>query len=365
LQKFPILTKEEVRSNYAGMAADNVKEKDRIKYHTSGTSGKALDFYNSMYNLKYYWAVCARYLLRFGIKPGALSLNFTGKMVTPINQSRPPYWRYKRAQNQYMMPMVHISKEKVPAIVEFINKKGFETIVGYPSIASSFSTFVNDLGLSITSVPKYFFSGAEKVFDDQASIIESAFPGIRIVEHYGFSENAGAASKCTCGQYHEDFELGHFELNNPIVDGSFSTGILLASGFHNFAMPLIRYEVGDTLTFDNNPCKCGLKSQVISEINGRNEDYIITPEGTRIMRWDYIFKDTKTIQECQVVQKRLGEVCLRIVRRDSYSVETEKSIMDKIHTLISPTISVVFEYVNEIPRTKAGKFKAVVSEIHS
>lgn len=363
LQKFPILTKEEIRTHVQGMVADNLKRNTIIHYHTSGTSGKALDFYNSKYNLQFYWAVCARYGLRFGIQPHSRSLNFTGKMVVPINQNKPPYWRYKKAQNQYMLVMQHITREKVPSMVDFINSEDFRILVGYPSICTSFSSFVNEMGLQITHVPEYYFSGAEKVYDFQAEAIEKAFPGIRIVEHYGFSENAGAASKCTCGQYHEDFELGHFELKDPVTNGDFSAGVLLATGFHNLAMPFIRYEVGDTLTFDNRPCECGLKSQVIHEINGRNEDYVITPEGTHIMRFDYIFKDTKTIKECQVVQKKLGEVCLRIVKRNNYSMATEQELVHNIRTMISPTIEVVFEYVDEIPRTKAGKFKAVVSEL--
>lgn len=364
LGKFPILTKEEIRENYAGMISDNVRANDRIKYHTSGSSGKALDFLNSKYNLRFYWAVCARYNLRFGIDLNDSSLNFTGKMVTPIKQNKPPYWRYKRAQNQYMMPMVHVTKEKVPSIVDFINSTDIKKIVGYPSIAFSFASFVNELGLKIEKIPKCYFSGAEKVYEYQQEEIEKAFPGIKIVEHYGFSENAGAASKCVCGEYHEDFELGHFELADSIKDGDYETGELLSTGFHNYAMPFIRYAVGDTLTFDNRPCKCGLKSQVIHEVNGRNEDYVITPEGSRIMRFDYLFKDTHEIREGQVVQRELGEIVLRLVCRKDYRKEaTEKYLVNKVHTLISPAIRVAFEYVDEIPRTKAGKFKAVLSEI--
>ena len=364
LQKFPILTKEEIRENYDRMIADNVRKGDMVHYHTSGSSGKALDFCNSKRNLKFYWAVVERYKMRFGVVPHSLSLNFNGKLTVPLQQSKPPYWRFKRMQNQYLLPMQHITREKVPSMVDFINSKAFETLVGYPSICHSFSSFVNELGLRIKSVPKFYFSGAEKVYEFQADAIEKAFPGLRIIEHFGFSENAGSASKCIKGHYHEDFELGHFELSNPVIDGHLSTGTLLSTGFHNFAMPFIRYEVGDTLTFDDRLCECGMQSQVIKEVNGRNEDYVITPEGSRIMRFDYIFKDTRTIRECQVVQKKLGEINLRIVRRDNYSVETEKEIEKKIHTLISPTIKVVFEYVDEIPRTKAGKFKAVVSEIN-
>ena len=366
LQKFPILTKEEIRQNYYGLLADNVRKKDIIKYHTSGTTGAALDFCNSKYNLQYYWAICARGNLRFGVEPDALSLNFTGKMVAPIDQSEPPFWRYKRAQHQYMLPMVHITDDKIASIVDFINQQKFVKIVGYPSITASFAQFVNEMGFKVINIPEFYFSGAEKVYEFQREQIEKAFPGIKIVEHYGFSENAGAASKCKCGKYHEDFELGHFELNNSSVEDDFETGDLLVTGFHNYAMPFIRYDVGDTLTFHNQACSCGLHSQVIHEVNGRNEDYVITPEGSRIMRFDYLFKDTHDILEAQVVQRELGEIVLRIVKRSTYiNSNIECQLKDKVHAMISPSLKVAFEYVDEIERTNSGKFKAVVSELSS
>ena len=248
--------------------------------------------------------------------------------------------------------------------MEFINSQHFVKLVGYPSITCSFAQFVNELGLTIHNIPKFYFSGAEKVYEFQREAILKAFPGIEIVEHYGFSENAGAASKCHYGAYHEDFELGHFELRDPFVDGNMETGELLVTGFHNYAMPFIRYGIGDTLTFDNSPCACGLQSQLIHEINGRNEDYVITPEGTKIMRFDYLFKDTHDIFEAQVVQRALGEITLRIVRRETYiKGSVERELREKVRTMISPKLKVNFEYVDGIERTKAGKFKAVVSDL--
>ncbi len=51
---------------------------------------------------------------------------------------------------------------------------------------------------------------------------------------------------------------------------------------------------------------CGRHSATIVNISGRNEDFIITPEGTSMKVHSYLFKDTREIQECQVVQYKLG-----------------------------------------------------------
>lgn len=361
LSKFPILTKEQVRTYWMGMLSDEVNPNTLIPYHTSGSTGKALDFYWTKDSLAYYWATVWRGRKRFNIEKGDLHLNFTGKLVVPISQSKPPYWRYNAVLHQYMLNMQHITKRKVPDIVDFINDIGSRFIVGYPSIIFSFAQMADELGLQITNSPAYIFPSAEKTYDYQRELILKVFPGIQILEHYGFSENAASASKCKYGHYHEDFEIGHMELADAVSTPRGDTGKIIATGFKNFGMPFIRYEVGDTATFSCKPCGCGLQSRRIADIEGRSEDYVITPEGTKIMRFDYIFKDTHNIKECQVVQHKPGEITLRIVRRDNYTQYTETSLINSIHSAISPTLRVKFEYVDNIERTKSGKFRAVVS----
>lgn len=364
LEKFPILTKDDIRNNLNGMLADNINKRQLIPYHTSGSTGKALDFFNTKKSLQFYWAVCARYKHRFNIERGDLHLNFTGKLVVPLNQNKPPYWRYKKAQNQFMLNMQHFTRDKIKDIIAFIQSHDFKFFVGYPSIINSFSLLADELGVKFEDNPIYIFSSAEKMYDNQKEAILKVFPNSKIIEHYGFSENAGSASKCSQYMYHEDFELGHLELKDPLIHSNGKTGIMLATGFHNYGMPFIRYEIGDSATFSTDNCKCGRSSQIITDIEGRNEDYVITPEGTYIMRFDYIFKGTPDIKECQVVQKELGSVIVRIVKSNNYSMSTEQEIVKNIHNLISPRLLVKFEYPQEIERTKAGKFKAVVSELN-
>lgn len=361
LYKFPLLTKEDIRKNWKGILSDEYIIKQLIPYHTSGSTGKALDFYWTRHNLQFYWATVWRGRKRFNIHKGDPHLNFTGKLVVPLKQRTPPYWRYNSFLNQYMLNMQHITPQKIKDIVNFINEKNFLFYVGYPSIINTFVQLIAEQQLKIQQAPQYIFSSAERVYTYQQKAIEQVLPQSKIIEHYGFSENAASASKCIQNVYHEDFELGHLELFNPQMTTNGQTGIMLATGFQNYAMPFIRYEIGDTATFSSSECTCGLKSQVITDIEGRNEDYILTPEGGRIMRMDYIFKDTSSIAECQVIQKEPYSIVLKIVRRTNYKQETEKELRKNIKELISPTLKVSFEYVSEIPRTKSGKFKAIIS----
>ena len=363
LRKFPILTKEEIRENWQGMVADNVPQSELLPYHTSGTTGKSLDFYWTRHSSAFYWAVDQRYKNRFGFHLGMRCLNFTGHPIIPLNVSKPPFWRYDSVLHRYFLTMQQISTEKVSVIANWLNTVQLDIFIGYPSIMVAFANELYNQKIHISHPPKQIFTGAEKLYDNQKEILRSVFTGVQIHELYSFSEQAAIATHCKNSVYHEDFEMGHMELDKAVPIENGTQGEILATGFANLGMPFIRYQNGDTAVFSDRECGCGLHSQVIEDIVGRNEDYIVTPEGLHIQRLDYIFKDTSEIKECQVAQTRLGEIVLRIVKRDTYSTNTEKKLLLNISQWVSPTIKVRFEYMDEIPRTKAGKFKAVVSDL--
>lgn len=360
IEKFPIITKDLVRNNYYGMVAVNYPKENLIPSHTSGSSGKALDFYYTRDFIPYLWAIWWRFREQYGVHIFDRHLNCTGKLIVPIDAKTPPYWRINKPMNQWLVNMQHITPEKIPFIVDMINREDFV----YPSIIYAIALCIKECGLQVIAPPKYIFTGAEKMYGNQKRIIEEVFPGVVCTDHYGMSEGVCNASKCKCGVYHEDFEIGLMECEEKHwISETQYEGDILGTTFRNYGMPLIRYRIGDTAVWDNSICTCGLESPTVIDIQGRSEDFVITPEGTRIQRFDYLFKDTTDIKECQVAQQKLGCVIFRIVKRENYSTLTEQRIREEVKRMISPTIECRFEYVNEIERTASGKFKAVVSEM--
>ena len=90
---------------------------------------------------------------------------------------------------------------------------------------------------------------------------------------------------------------------------------------------------------------------------------MLTPEGSKIMRFDYLFKNQTNIKECQVVQNKLGEIIYRMVKRENFGVEDEKKLIQKTREWISPSIKIKIVFTNEIKRTRSGKFRGVISNI--
>jgi phenylacetate-CoA ligase len=255
LYKIPILTKEDVRSNYKKLLNINYHKQIKIQ-HTSGSTGKSLTFNMSEDAINFRWAIWFRHRSRFGIKLNDKYATFTGLPVVPLTQSKPPYYRVNIPMNQTIFTMHHMSKDKVPSIVEKLNGEDFIYYSGYPSIIYNLAILIEELNLQITNPPQVIFTGAENLYENQRIKIAQIFKCI-VTDQYGFSEGAGNASRCEHDLFHEDFEFGVLQCDqtNHNFESSFS-GEIIATGFANLAMPFIRYKVGDTATWtNNNDCK--------------------------------------------------------------------------------------------------------------
>ena len=363
LEKLPILTKEDIRNHLDELISDAYQRKDLVEEHTSGTTGKSLHFYNPPDAIQFKWAVWWRHKKCFGVNFDAPHALFTGKIAVPLDQNKPPFWRENFAMNQTVFPMQHITPDKVESIVNRLNRGQYIYYTGYPSIIYILAERIDSQGYTIKNPPKIIFTGAETLYENQRQLISRVFKA-PVTDQYGFTEGCGNASRCKHDLFHEDFEFGILECLDPVqISQSERSGRIVATGFSNYGMPFIRYDVGDTAIWQDTKCECGRKSTIIKQIEGRVEDYVITPENRKISRFDYIFKDTPGIKEAQIVQKERGSIIIRILPRDDFSPDTESIIKEEIRKRISSTLAVAFVYVDSIPREPSGKFRAVISEL--
>ncbi len=362
LAKLPVLTKEDVRQNLDRLVSEKASKHELVFRHTSGTTGKALHFYTTKPAIAFQWAVWWRHRMRFGVAPGAWHANFTGKRVVPLEQRTPPFWRWNKPLHQALLGMHHLTAGKISSVIEFLNSHQFDFYSGYPSIIHMLALHGSAAGLTLQLPPRAVFTGAENLLDFQRRDIQK-FTGAVLTDQYGCSEGCGNASQCPEFVYHEDFEFGIIE-GMELQPGNPAKSIL-CTGFANDAFPFIRYEVGDTGVWlqDDKACLCGRQSRVLLRIDGRKDDYVVTPEGACIMRFDYVFKDVMNVKEVQIVQEQIGTITLRTVRRDGYGAKDEAEIRREIQRWVSPTLKVQFEYVQDIEREPNGKFRAVVSRL--
>ena len=362
LELLPVLRKEALRADPAALLADNVDAGALIQYQTSGTTGKPLVFYRTPDSVAFQWAVWSRHKQRFGVRYDDYHALFTGKPIVPAAQRRPPYWRSNPPMNQLIFGMQHTRPETIAAIVAKLDAEPLRFYTGYPSIIYQVAQTALNAGLSMQRGPHVIFTGAEPLHEFQRTAIE-AFFGCPVTDQYGTSEGVANASRCEHGNYHVDFEMGVIEVLPDDLGDDPATGELLMTGFTNRGMPLVRYAIGDRGKLSDHPCTCGRASRVLSKLEGRNEDYVLLPEGGKITRFDYIFKGVEGLEEAQVVQHTPGEIDLLLVTSEGFGAADERKLRAGVRTYVSPHLGVNLKRVAAIPRTASGKFRAVVNKL--
>jgi phenylacetate-CoA ligase len=104
---------------------------------------------------------------------------------------------------------------------------------------------------------------------------------------------------------------------------------------------------------------------LVKSIDGRKEDYILTPDGRLIGRLDHIFKDMLNIKECQIFQENVDRVTFRIVRGKEYTEKDKKILLHEARERLGNQIKIDIDYVDAIERTTPGKLRFVMSKIPS
>lgn len=101
-------------------------------------------------------------------------------------------------------------------------------------------------------------------------------------------------------------------------------------------------------------------------IDGRLDDYILTPEGRKTKDLDCVFQNTENVQDAQIVQCKTGDLIIKIVKRNGYTKKDEVNIKEAIGSWISLLINwglykVRFDYVKQIDKEPNGKQRFVKS----
>jgi len=100
---------------------------------------------------------------------------------------------------------------------------------------------------------------------------------------------------------------------------------------------------------------------VLKEVIGRIEDVVVGPDGRQMVRFHGIFAGQPHVREGQIVQEALDRIRVKVVATDGFGENDVYDITHRIQQRLGLLVNVIVECVPSIPRTKAGKFKAVVS----
>lgn len=189
--------------------------------------------------------------------------------------------------------------------------------------------------------------------------------GVPVRDIYSAEEMGLIALQCPeRPHYHVQSESLLVEILNDADApcGPGEAGRVVLTDLHNYAMPLIRYELGD-YAVAGAPCPCGRGLPVIERVLGRQRNMLTLPSGDVL--WPNLPPKPLTaiasLRQFQIVQTSLDEIEVKVVAAGALSAEEEERFRAYLVENFRHPFAIRFIHVDEIPRSPSGKFEGFIS----
>ncbi len=360
LAKLPFLTKSLVRENFNDLLSKNFKRYRPVIGHSGGSTGERLEFYLSRQAIAIEQAAYWRHYnwagYNFGDKCASFCLPFPEEISHLL-------WYFNPKDRIFHFNTAKFNSSSLVTIVEKLVEYQPRVIWAFPSYLYLLVKYLKSRGISKIK-PLILLTSAEMLYDYQRKEIEEFF-GVKVFEWYGLGEHVVSASQCEYGGYHINLEYTVMEFIKDDkfndLDGYYE---IVGTNLDNYAMPFLRYRTSDLGKPTNKLCSCGRKLSLISEIGGRTQDVLITPEGVkRLPHTQFSFHEIPNLKELQIVQETTQQLRIKIVKTPAFSRKDEEALIKMVKERIGFEVEVVIEPVEYIPRTIRVKYQLVVSKV--
>ncbi len=234
---------------------------------------------------------------------------------------------------------------------------------GYASAMTLFAEYIRDHG--ITGIrPKFIETSAEKVTAPQRELLEEVFQ-CPVGDWYTARELGTIAFQCPDGRLHVA-ETRHVEV---VAHGAAAEpgelGEVVITSTHQFAMPLIRYKLGDMAILQADTCSCGRGLPVLQEVVGRVQDFLVTADGRFVHGgfFPHTFREWPEIFRYQVYQPDRKHLQVRLVCRRQVDEQWMSGVRKEIQHRFGEGMEISLNVVDNLELTKAGKHRPVISDV--
>ena len=357
LEKLPVIRKEQIINNCDILSKPT---KSDIIQHTSGTTGKPLTIRISHSNDVLFKAVSyGRRNVWSNYNSGWIARFVGDRPVKNCNELL--LYRKSYIMRRAIFPSYCISLKTLPRIISDLKYLNIEYIWAYPSTAYLIAKYLQMLDVYLPM--KGVFYSSEPMYELQKGVITERFKS-KCYGFYGQAEEVVSAVECGEGKYHLTMIDGIMEVsldsgNVPPGD----KGFVIATSLHNYAMPLIRYKLGDYTGYQDCDCQCNRISPTIYPIETKMEDFIVTPDGKIISPSLLTFplKYSNDIIESQVVKTDLNEINVYIVRGERFNEQDAITLRESFKSILGNQMIVNIICTEKIHSTSAFKKRFVIN----
>ncbi len=298
LRELPVVTKRELMARFNDWVTDpavtcadveafladraHIGQRYRGRYlvwKSSGTSGVPGIFIEDASALATYDALIAAQNDRFALA-ARLAWGFVAQRgraaliaATGDHYASIASWQRMFGNRPWLEARSFSLLEPLPDLVAALNGWRPAFVAGYPTVLAQLAD--EQLAGRLRIKPMLLWAGGETLTPNAQSAIERAF-GCPLANEYGASECMSIAFGCRAGWLHVNADWVVLEPvdrdRRPVPPGTASHTVLLTN-LANRVQPLIRYDLGDSVTLAAERCACGNPLPAL-RVEGRGDDVV-------------------------------------------------------------------------------------------
>jgi phenylacetate-CoA ligase len=357
LRALPALEKREIQERRAELIAGDWPARDLLPNHTGGSTGRPLAFFLSKDRKCARAAATTRHNRWAGWDIGDKVACLWGAA-----QDGPAGWRSRLRgrflDRQLFLDAGHITEAKLEEFDAALKRFRPRVLLAYARAAVLFARYLRWRGRDAYQ-PHSIVTSAEVLEDADRALVEDVF-GCPVFNRYGCREVSVIASECTAHRgLHTMAEGLYVEIEHSTSQGG-ALGAILITDLLNYAMPLIRYRIGDIASWETGPCPCGRGLPRLARVAGRITDFVVGTDGrlvSGIFLATYVVGKRPSLGQVQILQETAGQLLFRIQRGPAFRAQEDTDYLQQAARRYLGAGTVVdWEFVDELPAESSGKF---------
>lgn len=356
----PIVTKADLRRAVGQFPLKRYRGHIRA-VQTSGSTGAPMTFFRTMEQESWFWALRFRMWRWAGYEPGDpyLAINLNARTV----------WK-KRLQDVFFRCTYltyNVANQDSQRIVRLLRSRHITHINGFSSSIAALARYMEEQHMGNPGTVRGISVTGDDLFPARRELIERVF-GVGVTDYYGAGgEGVHLASQCERrDEYHLHLENAIVELlkdGRPAKPGE--VGNIVVTQLDNYAMPLIRYDLGDlAIASGTRTCGCGRAMPLVRSIEGRACDVVRVRDGSVLLPQFFFIGPFKTqdVERYQIVQRQIDRITIKLVEKPGCDrIGSERTLRSHLSNVTRGLLAVDFEWVQHIPLSGRGKPRPVLS----
>lgn len=369
LQEFPILTKDIIRQHFEELKAGDLSQRKWFIETSGGSTGEPIKLIQDQEFNSRSLATALLYSKWAGAELGQPEIRLWGSSREVAQGTlglKATFFNF--LTNTCYLNAFQMTPEKMFSYIKIFNQKRPKVIIAYAQAVYELARFAEQEQIPV--IPqKAIITSAGTLYPFMRDKIENVFQ-CKVFNRYGSREVGAIACQCQAGNGLHVAPWGNYieivDDHGTVVPRG-TAGNILVTSLGNYAMPLIRYQIGDRgILSPESTCACGRKGQLLQQILGRTYDAFRKKDGTIIdgAYFSQLVYSRGWVRKYQITQQTYSDIIFKIVPacRDFDSTELE-DISYRTKRIMGENCNVKFELVDEIPPSPSGKFRYTVSEV--